>query len=426
MGLCVSSKPTYFQFVMTVKLIRNTQLGLSLNKHIAIRDIGVPRYWVTVWEALNGHNFRPSTLAKRLSAIDQFYNFTTELAGSDCLDSIIASGNFDILEQYLEAFFIRIRNTSSQTNQNHSSRWLFVLDFARDLMFRLSGASTDEGTLLDLRHKIRRLDRLYASFRPKRQAKQQKIRALPASVIEELYQLTDPTSEKNPFRSVSQRWRNQALFLLYLHLGLRRAETLVLATDAIKSEWDFSIGRKRTWVNVTTNRYSLIDPRLASPSLKTDLSHRQIPLSEPVAQLVEFYITNFRGKQSHSYLFASSQGKPLSVRSINRIFDVLSESLSEGALRELNNRMHSTKISPHDCRHTCAVIRMRELIADGMDMELATQSLRVFFGWSRSSDMPRHYARAYFEERLNQVWDKRLDDRLNVLRFANAKGSLYD
>jgi hypothetical protein len=69
---------------------------------------------------------------------------------------------------------------------------------------------------------------------------------------------------------------------------------------------------------------------------------------------------------------------------------------------------------------------MRELIADGMDMELASQSLRVFFGWSRSSDMPRHYARAYFEERLNQVWDKRLDDRLNVLRFANAKGSLYD
>ena len=212
---------------MTVKLIRNTQLGLSLNKHIAVGDIGVPRYWVTVWEALNGHNFRPSTLAKRLSAIDQFYNFTTELAGGYCLDSIIASGNFDVLEQYLEAFFIHIRNTSSQTNQNHANRWLFVLDFARDLMFRLSGTSTDEGTLLDLRRKIRRLDQLYASFRPKRQAKQQKIRALPASVIEELYLLTDPTSEKKPFRSVSQRWRNQALFLLYPHLGLRRAETLV-------------------------------------------------------------------------------------------------------------------------------------------------------------------------------------------------------
>ncbi len=30
--------------------------------------------------------------------------------------------------------------------------------------------------------------------------------------------------------------------------------------------------------------------------------------------------------------------------------------------------------------------------------------------------MPRHYARAYFEDQLISVWDKKFDDRVDVLR----------
>jgi len=34
--------------------------------------------------------------------------------------------------------------------------------------------------------------------------------------------------------------------------------------------------------------------------------------------------------------------------------------------------------------------------------------LRVFFGWSPQSEMPRLYARAYFETKLSEVWNETL------------------
>ncbi|PSD09813.1 integrase, partial [Stenotrophomonas maltophilia] len=39
-----------------------------------------------------------------------------------------------------------------------------------------------------------------------------------------------------------------------------------------------------------------------------------------------------------------------------------------------------------------------------------------FFGWSRESQMPLHYARAVFEDRLSSVWNNAFDDRVEVLR----------
>lgn len=53
-------------------------------------------------------------------------------------------------------------------------------------------------------------------------------------------------------------------------------------------------------------------------------------------------------------------------------------------------------------------------------MELALQNLRVFFGWTKDSEMPRHYARAYFEDRLITVWQKKFDDRMDVLRAIHS------
>jgi hypothetical protein len=42
--------------------------------------------------------------------------------------------------------------------------------------------------------------------------------------------------------------------------------------------------------------------------------------------------------------------------------------------------------------------------------------MRTFFGWSRTSEMPQKYARAVFEDRLANVWNRVVDDRHEILK----------
>lgn len=75
-----------------------------------------------------------------------------------------------------------------------------------------------------------------------------------------------------------------------------------------------------------------------------------------------------------------------------------------------------TSISAHDLRHTAAVVRIKQLLANGDAMPEALQKLRSFFGWSPTSPMPQLYAKAAFEERLETVWTDEFDDRVAMLK----------
>ncbi|GLF74901.1 hypothetical protein VNPA152080_63310 [Pseudomonas aeruginosa] len=52
----------------------------------------------------------------------------------------------------------------------------------------------------------------------------------------------------------------------------------------------------------------------------------------------------------------------------------------------------------------------------GLDLDTAVEKLRVFFGWSASSEMPRLYARAYFESVHADVWSDKYDKIVSTLR----------
>jgi integrase len=135
-----------------------------------------------------------------------------------------------------------------------------------------------------------------------------------------------------------------------------------------------------------------------------------------MANLVESYVDNYRGRPSHSYLFNSQRQLPLSTESLTKFFAKISESLPKSALDDLSARNGRNTITPHDLRHTCAVIRLNQLLANGDHMDLATQKLRAFFGWSRESMMPMRYASAVFEDRLSSVWSAEFDSQVEILR----------
>ena len=244
------------------------------------------------------------------------------------------------------------------------------------------------------------------------------IRSLPADVVEALYNLVDPLSTKNPFPRERTRWLVYTCFIILLHQGLRRGELLLLPADAVKSEFDRKSSRERSWINVETNPYEdeSMDPRHSRPGIKTAPSIRQIPVSGTVADIVQTYVENFRGRPDHAYLVNSQHQLPLSTESLTKMFSKLSSALPSPLIKSLANRTGRSSVTPHDLRHTCAVVRLHQLLRQGDHMDEATQKLRSFFGWSRESMMPLRYARAVFEDRLMEVWTDRFDSQVEIIR----------
>ncbi len=51
----------------------------------------------------------------------------------------------------------------------------------------------------------------------------------------------------------------------------------------------------------------------------------------------------------------------------------------------------------------------------------ALSKLRVFFGWSHESEMPRHSAWAYWESELGRIWSDAFDEHVEVLREIESQ-----
>jgi integrase len=357
----------------------------------------------------------PSSKRKLLSHVEALYQFCEQLRGYGVLDDALFRVDIEMLGELLEAYFISIRNLPN-INESTQLKWQTAFRFVSDVILRLSKSNLPISQLQQIKVRLEQLQVLYSQLRIGKKRTQDILRALPSGVVEALYAMLDPEAPTNPFRDNTARWRAYLVFVLLLHLGLRRGELLILSSDAIKHGFDSRLGGNRYWLSVVENPYEHEDQRFSTPSIKTVDSVRQIPVSELTARIVQVYVENYRGKPAHSYLMNSQRGSPLSAESVTKLFQKITAALPTSALQELKDRTGKTTISAHDLRHTCAVVRLNQLLNQGDSMDLALQKMRTFFGWARSSDMPRKYARAVFEDRLASVWNNTFDDRVAILR----------
>lgn len=396
---------------MPIINIRNTALPPSARGLVAVGSLGVPRFWATIWSDVLNPRLEPSSRQKYLTAIDRFYEAVCEQHGTDCLDRLIAEADGDALEECLLGFFAQLRNEAVVENADKSSTWKFALDFATE-MLRQAG-STAGARANEIQAKVHRLETFYRNLVPNPQKPPPPIRALPPLVIEDLYEIFRPDSTRNPFKTETLRWRNLLVFMLLLRLGLRRGEGALLYASSFKEDFD-PVARKTVhWLDV--EEVDDPDPRYEQPGLKTETSRRQLPLQEEIVELVRFYIRNYRGRANHPHLLISQKGLPLSLRSLSEIFEVATKALSDEAKQSLK-KQGLKGVSCHDLRHTSAVVRMRRYQDTGNDLDKAQEKLRTFFGWSKKSDMPRLYAKAYFETSLDEVWGEKFDHFVDALR----------
>jgi integrase len=383
---------------------------------VSVSASGTPRFWSTIWSDVLKTSLEPSTRRKHLAALDKLYTAVQYQRGSDCLDRLIADADADALEDCLVGFLAQLRNEAATTGIDKTSTWTSAVNFVIDMLRFAGNASSIRAS--DMEAKLLRLNTLYRQLSPSLQASTPPIRALPPMVIEDLYEIFRPDSPRNPFKTGSLRWRNLLIFMLLLRLGLRRGEAALLHASSFKEDFDPVAGTTVHWVDVEESND--VDPRYEQPGLKTKPSRRQIPLSQEIIELEKRYSRNYRGRANYPHLFISQKAKPLSLRAFNEVFETATRRLSDESVKSLL-KQGLQGVSCHDLRHTSAVVRMKRYQDSGLDIDRAQEKLRVFFGWSKTSNMPRLYAKAYFETSLAEVWDEKFGTFVDALRHINPE-----
>lgn len=403
-------------------------LHQALDSPVLLDNTKLPRYWATARAAVSSRDWAPSTESKNLRHIEALYVFADDHNYQGFLDDTLAQCDFGELGSLLEAYFISLKNRPKLT-ESAQKQWRTGLSFVRDVVTGLGKNAAAPSGLARIEAQLLQLDASYGQLRIQKPRRPTTYRALPADVVSWLYETLDPESLSNPFKREKTRWRVFTAFIIMLHQGLRRGEMLLLPVDAVKTGIDKKTRSVKRWINVqnleTEDKEAgvevQVDTRYNKPSIKTSDSVRQIPVSKFTSDLIQSYSENYRGKPDHPFLFNTQWKTALSHESLTAYFTRLSAQMPASVRKLLHDKNNKASIEPHDLRHTCAVVRLNQMLAEGTSMEVAVQRMRVFFGWSIGSDMPMRYSRAVFEDRNANVWAKIQDDRIELLQ-AIPKG----
>jgi len=363
---------------------------------------------------------------RALAGIDAFYVHVAAMHGADVLDRLLVRLDIDALSCALEAFLLREQNLAAVEQRGVGGRWhaasRFVLSTLRSIAVA-RGLSHEVG---GLRQRLQDLERRIQQLAFAPAPRERIVRALPSAVLEDLYAIFDPRSERNPFRSEAERLRNFTLFHVLLHCGLRAGEALLLPVGCVRSQHDPNLMRDRHWMTVRNmfDDGAEADRRALAPSLKNTYAVRQIPVTDRIAALVRDFASTYRRPNSDSdALFVSNRGRSLSQRMLEMVMARANAALSRAAHDLLVGQrgIKQAKFAAHDLRHTCAVTRLNALRQHAVAEDEALSKLRVFFGWSLDSQMPRHYARAYWESELGRIWSDAFDEHVEVLREIESQ-----
>ncbi|MCS6295377.1 MAG: site-specific integrase [Nitrospira sp.] len=227
--------------------------------------------------------------------------------------------------------------------------------------------------------------------------------------IKQFMAILSPTDPRNPFRT-SHRIRNLLICETLYETGIRRGELLKLKVEDVTSL------RDGFYLNLVRRPDDKEDWRLNEPAQKT--LPRIVAITRELYELMIVYIRNHRRpkrqgrpiKLSHSYLFVSERGFPLSESQVNYIIDTVEKLRSPAG-----NRAH-----PHAFRHSfCTMFLEHCAGVERLDEEASKDRLRQICGWAAGSTMPERYTANRLQAQAN-IMNRR---RLEIIR-ANGNVSI--
>lgn len=256
--------------------------------------------------------------------------------------------------------------------------------------------------------------------------------SIPKAMRQAIMLITIPSTplkpnSRNPFASTYIQIRNDLLIRLYFYYGLRASEALLLDKRSYKMSAPDQTGAFKYFLIVTNREEGVVDKRARQPSIKTPHSHRIISLSKRdylhLKGFTELYRNqNFNDEvhHDHGYIFTSSVApfSPLSYETVRDIFQALDSALTKHfpMFRDSELYLEQPKLTPKVARHTWAYEQLNHLyhaeqrkalevaVSTGQVlnnreiMSNAVNTLRSQGGWSITSEMPKKYARRFFDE----------------------------
>ena len=196
--------------------------------------------------------------------------------------------------------------------------------------------------------------------------------------------IIDPAIIDKPWRTKHGRQRNTLMLQWFLRLGLRRGELAGIKIEDINFQENTVIIHRRA--------DDPTDPRLYQPNAKTNA--RVLALDEDLAQITREYVSgtrrNNKGARKHGFLFvATGTGSPISLRSINSIFEKLRERWPDVF----------DDLSPHVLRHTFNDEYSRLCDESKISSEEEEKIRRELNGWSLRSKQAARYTQRHIRRK---------------------------
>ena len=372
---------------------------------------GWPMFWPTLWSITNyrGRGKSINTIETALRSVKCLYEYLDEAEIN--LDERIGQGMLLSLNE-LEALLNRLRLYRKQDIKkdnvldfkrkeskpltlkalnpgSYSARLIYVSSY---LTFRayvaLSKLTHKDPHKQDLQSALHIKDEFFKGRGPRKSSSIKEREGLGSEKLKLLNKVTSSSSKENPWKNRVVRLRNQLIIQLLADTGVRRGELLNIKIEDVNF-------REQT-LKIIKRPNDIGDPRKYQPLVKT--LTREIPISISLCELIKVYVFEYRSchkqAQKHGYLLTSNRdGKPLSIKSLNAIFDKIRASVPE-----LSKDLH-----PHLLRHTWNDTFSEMVDQKNIPEEQEKRIRTLLMGWSPTSEMPSIYTRRHTKKKAKEI-----------------------
>lgn len=257
--------------------------------------------------------------------------------------------------------------------------------------------------------RINRMQQLFADHRPSTPVPGHRIRSLAQDQVGALLEVLEPDRPRNPFAGVETQVRNRCIVETMLYTGIRPSELLGLRVQ------DIQFGNPSN-INIVRRPHAPDDPRILPAQVKRKGRIVPIAHSGAAAHLSE-YMQSVRPKLEAAYkrptalvFLATTGGQPLSIRSIQRIFEKLRFVLPEVAPMY---GISASQLTPMCMRHTFSNDMEEYLLREGIDEDGRRQILMQLRGDDAPDSVEPYIqrsrekqARKHILARQEQVFEK--------------------
>ncbi|WP_374343535.1 site-specific integrase [Azonexus sp.] len=213
---------------------------------------------------------------------------------------------------------------------------------------------------------------------------------IPDNLFCRLLEIIRPSSESNPFKG--SKVRNYLIVSIFIQSGIRRGALAKLKIS------DFHFHGNYDAITIYRSGIDPSDPRLEKPNQKTK-SHLAT-ISPVLMRQIKYYVDHVRNEiprqEEHDFIFVSEKGSrgtlghPISLKSVNTIFQVLSKAIG----------FH---IHPHLLRHKWNDIFDRAGTEKGIDPRLLEDARKYAMGWEENTLMAGIYNDKRLAEKAREI-----------------------